>query len=344
MGQIYNTEKINIGVPNKIGVSLKRDAELFEVFKNNSMEINLNRFLSALILGYYYGYKEERNETVNQIKDMVSPFLRDQKMKDVLAENLMNEVLLPAVPKRKGKNPMRLSLKPTLETDQIITEIRNDTDSDDYPAQYLCRMFMSYCEKPIYERERIIYREKVDFLEEACREGREISFATTTNPNFIHHVIPYEIVYGAEEMFNYLLCQEYINNTRRNEAVSYRLCRINRPSYSRSSGSMDANVISYLEMMKKYGPQYAITEEIETCVRLSPAGQRTYRVIYFGRPTADKTERESDGSILYYFHSAHNQLFRYFIRFDPGDVEILYPNSLREKIYQHYADAMKTYE
>ena len=345
MAQISNTEKVNVYVPEKTGASLKRDAELFEIFRSDGKKINLNRFLSNLIVGYYNGYKQERNTKTAEVKQIVFPYLRDKKNQDAVAEEIMENVILPEVPRRKGKNPVRLSLKPTLETDQTITEIIQATGPDQSLSQYLYRMFMSYSEKPVYERERIIFRSRVRFLEEACSDHSEITFATPNNPGLIHHVIPYELVSGPDETFNYLLCQEHSVFHQQNEAKSYRLCRINRPGYYHTSGTLEESVVQYMEKMKRIAPQFSINEEKEICVRLTPPGQRSYRMVYTGRPSPDRIETGRDDECsLYYFSCSQEQVYRYFLRFNVGEASVMYPAELRKRIYDYYREAMKAYE
>ncbi len=338
MRQISNTDKINIYVPELTGASLRRDAELFEIYRTGRMEVNMNRFLSGLISGYYNSYKMERNEKIRLIKGIIAPCLRDKREQDEIAGNIMERIMLSSIPKRKGRNPVRLPLKPTRETDQIITEIRDTLGETDYLSQFLCRMFISYCEKPGYERERIIFRDNLSFLEDACRERREISFATTVKPDVIHHVIPYEVVPGKEEIFNYLLCQEYNDYKERNEAKSYRLCRINSPGYYHNSGTMENQIINRLEKMKRTAPQYAINEEVESCLSLTKAGQLAYMQIYTGRPDPDRTEKdpEGEGRMLYYFSCSQEQIFRYLQRFNIGEVKILYPEILKRKLADYF--------
>lgn len=323
---------------------IRSDAEQFEIYKANGEDINLNRFLSMLIVGYYNGYKQERNETAEAIRELVAPHVRSNRQKDELTEQIMEHVVLPEVSRRKGKQSVALSLKPTYDTDQIIAEINQSLiGTSDYISQYLRRMLMSYCEKPIYEREKIIFHEKVEFLEEACALGREVSFTTIYNPKVIHHVIPYELTHGSEERFNYLLGQEYNKTLKRNIAVSFRLCRINRPSYYLSSGTLEESTREYLEKTKKSSPQYAINEDTETCVRLSENGQQSFKSIYFGRPAPKRREKEKDGSMLYYFQSSLDQLYRYFVRFNAGEAEVLYPEQLRERLRRFYESALKVY-
>ncbi len=343
MGYVNNTEKINVYVPDATGRTLKNDAELFEVLKQTGKEINMNRFLSMLLLGYYNGYKQEQNETLSRIRKVLETNEVEDNHINQLAEDLMNQVILQEIPKRKGKNPVKLPLKPTTETDQSITEIISSLSPNDYISQYLCRMFMSYCEKPIYERERIIYHDNMRFLEEACRDHSEISFTLPRKPGLIHHVIPYAVVCGSEEMYNYLLCQEYNSFTRKNEARSFRLCRIQRPSYHYPSGVLDERIIHYLELMKNLGPQYAINEETETCVKLTSSGQQLFRRIYIGRPAANRKEEMEDGTALYYFNGSLDQLYLYFRRFDAGEAEILYPDKLRTRLKQFHEEAIKLY-
>ena len=203
---------------------------------------------------------------------------------------------------------------------------------------------MSYCEKPTYEREKVIYRHRADFLEEACRDHSEITFATPNNPGLIHHVIPYELAAGPEETFNYLLCQEYSEYHQRNEAKSYRLCRINRPGYYYTSGTLEGTVVDNLEKMKRVAPQYAINEDAESCVRMTAAGQRSFRMIYTGRPSPDRIEAENDDAALYYFRCSKEQVYRYLLRFNAGEAIVLYPEDLRMRIHDYYREAINVYE
>ena len=338
---MLENEKFKVGVPAKAFISLNRDAEQFEIYRDNGTEINTNGFLSLLIVGYYKKYKQERSEKISRIREIVGPGVRLPKKPDEIAERIMEEIILPEVPKRKGKNPERFSLTPTRETDHIISEIKGFGGSY---TDYLCRMFMSYCEKPVHERERIIFCENVAFLEEACRKKREITFFTGSNPRHFHRVIPYELAVGAGEMNNYLLCQEYIPDRQRNEAISYRLCRIMNPDYSDNPGVLEEGVARHLEMMKKRGPQYAINEENVICVRFTPEGQDSYRKIYFARPAADRIEMQEDGSALYWFSDTPDLVFRFVIRFKAGEAVAVSPPEFRERVYRHFRESAASYE
>ena len=341
--EAMENEKFKVGAPVETYICLKRDADQFEIHREDGSGINMNGFLSLLIVNYYRKYKQERNEKTGQIREIIGPWVHSRKKTEELAEQIMEKVVLPAEQVRRGMNPDRLSITPTRETDRIISEIRG---KDKHYAQYLSRMFMSYCEEPLYERERIIFRESTDFLVKACKEHKEIVFTTNNNPKLIHHVIPYDLVVGSDEMNNYLLGQEFNSFTERNEPVSYRLCRIIRPDYSDISGTLDSEVVRRLELTKKRNPQYAITEDSDICVKLTPAGQKSYRQIYFAKPEVDRDRIESleDGCALYHFDAPQDMVFRFVIRFRPGEAEVISPPELRERVYRHFRESVLPYE
>ena len=339
-------EKIDIYVPENIGSMLEHDAEMFEILKTdrktNRTTINKNKFLSMLILGYYKDYVSEAISAKKAIIAAIDTDLISSDDKTTIAENILKNVVLPAVPLRKGKNPKKLSLKPTATTETLLKQI--DRDIDDFISQYFCRMFMSYCNKPFSQRERIIFKEKYDTLLNACTTSQIIYFRTIWNKNAIHKVIPYKIVTGPEELFNYLLCAEINPITQEQETKTYRLNRIHETiNCCENTGIIEDSVKEHLEMMNKYGPAYCINDDEETHVRLTDDGVRDFSRIYFGRPIVDSI-KEHDGVHDYYFKGSKDQIYLYFRRFGNGDAEIISPASLRTKMIDFHAKALNKYE
>lgn len=336
-------EKINIYVPETVGTLLNNDASLFEIFKKDGYTINRNRFLSLLIIGYYNSYVLESRQKFELLQEKLQDYLPDPNITNQIAECILNQVILPEVPKRKGKNPVKLSLKPTEETDGIIQNIMDELQMDDYVSQYFCRMFISYAEKPLYERERIIFKDNGQILLLACDKNRPITFSTIWNTKVVHEVVPYELTVGQDEMFNYLLCQERNIKTGKLEARAYRLNRITRVNFSPSTAILSEKIRHYLERMKKSGAQYPINDEDEICVRLTDYGVISYNRIYHGRPRYDRIEHTEDGH-LYYFHCSKDQIFFYFRRFEAGAAEVLYPKPLRGRMIRFHAMALAAYK
>lgn len=336
-------EKINIYVPENIGTMLESDASLFEVYKKDGRTINKNKFLGMLITGYYGDYvTEARNAYETIIASIKTEKLTDLE-KEQIAEVILKDVVLPTVPSRKGKNPSRLSIKPTKDNEALIDQIMHNLGGDDYISQYFCRMFMSYCEKPFRKREQIIFKDNYEALNMACMARKSITFKTIWNTQIIHEVIPYKVVAGPEEMFNYLLCAEINAETGKQEARTYRLNRIDRINYGRSMKHIDAAVKHYLDLMLWYGPQYMIKDDGESCVRLTDSGVRNFSRIYYGRPMVERVEEREDGH-YYFFKGSKDQVFFYFRRFGYDDAEIISPEPLRLKMIEFHSKACEMYQ
>jgi len=334
-------EKINIYVPESVGRILNSDAALFEIFKRDGRTVNKNRFLSMLITGYYSQYVSEFHDKYDSIMKILSS-VQPENRRMQMADEILKTVILPEVPARKGRNPKKLSLKPTKDTESLIIKIMTDLGDTDFISQYFCRLMMSYCDRPLNEREQIIFRNNYEMLAAACEAGKPIAFTTIWNRTVVHEVVPYKVVVGQGEMFNYLICAEKNVRTGEQEAKSYRLNRITNLNYSSKMDFITKLVKSYLDMMLRYGPQFAINSDEEICVKLTNAGEKSYNRIYYGRPTVDHIEHDGDNH-YYYFKCAQDQIFLYFRRFTGDSAEIIRPVALRQQMQRFHKDALEQY-
>ena len=66
-----------------------------------------------------------------------------------------------------------------------------------------------------------------------------------------HEVLCYDLAFSNEELYNYLLCQEYNKVTGQYEAVTYRLSRLANLHLCKTHSEMKTEVKRHLEMMKK---------------------------------------------------------------------------------------------
>lgn len=335
-------EKINIYVPENVGAIIEYDASMFEVYKKDGKTINKNKFLSLLITGYHEDYVSDSRAAYEKIINAINLGRMSNKEKERIAKDILDRVVLPIVPSRKGKNPAKFSIKPTKDTEALIEHILLDLEGDRYISQYLCRMFMSYCKMPFSKREKIIFRGNYEAILKACSDKKSISFNTIWNRKRIHEVIPYKIVVGSEEMFNYLLCAEINADTGKQEAKAYRLNRIDRIYSGRSICTIDGVIQNYLEMMIQRGPQYEINDDEETCVKLTDAGLKSFSRIYYGRPKVDRIEKKEDYS-LYYFMGSKDQVFLYFRRFRGNEAVIVSPQWLRNKMARFHKESYIAY-
>ena len=336
-------EKINIYVPQNIGVLLENDVVQFEILKKDGYTVNKNKFLTMLIQGYYETYMQEAQNKYKSICGILADKGLTKETQSEIANEILTKMILPEVPTRKGKNPIRLSLKPTKETTPLIKHILEDLGAEDYISQFFCRMLMSYSENPFWIREHILFKENYEFLAKACEEECPVRFTTIWNVVDMHEVIPYKIVVGQEEMHNYLLCGEKNKITGKWEAKSYRLNRINNLRFGNNRIPLSRDVKLNLDKMIYYAPQHAINQQREICIKLSEKGVRLMNRIYRGRP---KVERKvTDGNkYYYYFMCSEEQVFWYFSRFAGKDAEIIYPDDCRNRMIEFHKKTTDVYE
>lgn len=333
-------EKINIYVPPMIGAMLERDMEMFEIYKTTGRSLNWNGFLSMLIRGYYDTYVQENKDLYDRIMSALEPIPMNEVQRRKAAESILNNVIRPDGNKRGGKGSRHLSLKPTSSTEDLIQRITQS--SDDYISQYFRGMLMSYCEKPFSQRERIIFKDNYEKLCQYCKKQQPIYLSTIWEEGIVHEVVPYAMAIGPEEMFNFLLCQEENTVTHNMEAKAFGLRRIKRVNASDKMLHIDPKVYEHLKTMEKVGPQYAINDDEEICVRLTDKGLTAYRRIYFGKPKYTRMDKK-DEDYYQYYRCSKEQVYLYFRKFDPEIVEVIEPESLRERMKSFYESGTKTY-
>ena len=336
-------DKKDICVPEWVGKRVEEDTESFEFYKKDG-NLNKNLFLRHLVVGYYYDYLNNNKKKINDISDILLNNNVPEESINEISESILKSVVLPPVPTRKGKNPKKLSLKPSKDMATLMLTIERNLGPSDSLSQYLCRMIMSYCELPFSEREKIIFSDLFSEIERYCasnnKTGTVISIRTIWKPDIIHNVIPYKITTAKDERYNYLLCAEITNGKQ--EARAYRINRIIDIEESGSSLISD-EIRKNLDRMLIDGANFRIKNDDENAiVRLTQDGILSYKRIYNGRP---KPYRICDNGETcdYYFDGSNEQLFLYFRRFG-SDAEIISPKSLRERMHRFYSDGAALYD
>ena len=328
-------DKIYIYVPYQIKSTLDKDADYFEIHKSNSDEINKNGFLSMLLLGYYDRYIAETEEKTCKILSVLNRHCINGDDSIEIANELLQETMLPAPISKKDKNNQKLSLKTTKETSALISNIRWNLPDNSSLSRYLCGILSAYCEKPLYERERIIFKNEYDSLLKACSSGTDTYFSLKWNPKKHHKVIPYSLEVGKEELFNYFLCVEKNEATGKQEPRTYRLNGITNVISIGTKSIIPDNLKHLLDKTIQYGPQYVIKKEAESIIRLTGAGKNKFNRIYYGRPPYERIEIKSDG-YYYHFRCSTEQLRLYFNRFDGNLFEIIAPEELKNDMLEFH--------
>lgn len=335
-------EKIYVFIPEHIKKKLESDCELFEIYKKNGESINFNSFCNLLILGYDDKFLNENNNSRSIINNELKKYILYKENQEHLTTKLIKSINTIDEYNIESDSLVKISFKPTNDTADIVFRIKNEYAEKRKTSEYFRMMFIRYCSKPMYIRERIIFSQKYKYIENACNNKKYLTFSTIWNPKKYIKVMPYKIVVG-QEMYNYLICAGLNNVTGKQEAKTFRINRIANYSTYNDNEVINDNVINHLEKMAVNGPQYAINDDEKYCVRLTSKGIKSFNRIYYGRPV--KVDEEKIGEdYYYYFNASENQMFLYFRRFGFGEAEIISPKRLRDKIIRFHKDALKMYE
>ena len=336
-------EKINIYVSAELKAQIQNDAMYFEIFKNNHREININRFLSLFLCGYYDRYTLENYNSHQAIIDVLKDHDLSEAEQFEVADRILKKIAIPTDEEFQSKKSVAISLKPTSETHRILNSIENVLGGRDTKSQYIRRMLISYFQKAMWQREQIIFNENYQCILESCKTGKPLLFSYIWEKNTLHKVTPYKVVSGTDGMFNYLICIETNPRSGNQEVRSYRLNRIDMVSIGYASQTVSKELKMLCEKTIATAPQYAINTNVEICVKLNDDGEKLYNRIYFGRPKYSRVEDKDDGH-YYYFECSEEQVFHYFRRFDNGKALVLTPDKLVQRMSDFYHTAAKAYE
>lgn len=337
--RMADREKISIYLPEKAARALSEDAMRFEILKKDGITVNRNRFLAMLFQGYYESYARECRDRYEAVRGCLAPYLGEKQVLEEAAEAVLKRALLPLSREKREEPAKKCSFKPTADTEGILQEIENDLSPADSLSGYLCRMLLVYCEKPLPERERILFQETYEKLQAAAAAKRCVTFSTARRPDLLHTVLPTGVFVGQDEMYNYLLCMEKDPETGEERTATFRLNRIRNLRSSAVRMTLTPEEKRDLDRMREHGAQYTIRGDLPAVLALTEKGMRMYLQVYQGRPKPDRIE-ERDGLHWFYFSCSEDQLFFYFRKFEGGTLRIQEPDSLRARLLAFHEGAL----
>lgn len=317
-------EKIKVAVSEDLLKILDRDVESFE-FRKKDLSLNKNSFINTLISSYFDAFNEKEKEMtakLNEIADKCG--LRDEK-KDKFIEMIVRNSYKEY--QKKDNYSKAISFRPIKKNLYTIDYIENNLLAGSSLSDYFRRMFASYCSLPQYQRERILFKDIYNKVEEAIRRKKKIYVSTRFNAGNRTPISPYSFAVVKEETYNYLLGK---NEDYRN----FRLSKIKDVIIINEDTSFTAEDKAHFERMIKYGPQYFYSnEEEEAEIILTPKGQNLFRSFYVYRPLVDRIEGDH-----YFFKCSLDQLFQYFSRFG-SECYVIKPQTLKRRLIKYYRNA-----
>ncbi len=330
-------EKIRVNLPKRTHDLLLKDAENFEFFKKDG-SLNKNAFINRLILNYHLDYAKKQKEMLGIITSSISKLDDDPFLLEEAGYRILNRLNLNQYGTDENSE-VHISFRPVRDSSNTIEFIESHELRGSSRSNYYRMLFDSYCSLPQDKRERIIFRDIVEPIEEAIAEDRQIYLLSKNNyllgrPGLILN--PYSLSLTREELYNYLLAE--ISDV--GAVRTTRLCRIRNIRILPEKRVFTDTVKEKLEKMVFNGPQYPYQDEEDEPIRVrfTEEGLRMFKVYYLHRPVP----RSIEGNI-YTFDCSHMQALTYFSRFGENAL-ILEPNKLSMDMLNYYRSAEEKYE
>ena len=151
-------QKSKIAVSAALKAVLAKDAESFEFFKRDGRTINMNAFLSKLIVNYSETFRTRRSALIDRLKAELFAALDigDERAEEI-ARGFVSRAMRLHFKDGGGKLCESVSVKPTDETRGIFRLIADNELKGSTFSEYFRGMFESYAQMPQDERKKLIF-------------------------------------------------------------------------------------------------------------------------------------------------------------------------------------------
>lgn len=321
-------ETIRVPLPAEIVNILSNDVKSFDLLKPSGKP-NKNELYTRIIVNYSGEFKGRLSDIT---KDAVK-MLNDNILPADLLREICEHIQFFSLPLKSRKLNSSISIKPNKQSKNILSDIINDSSYGSNRTAFLRNMFAFYAMQPAEKREKIVFKDIYDKIYEAMKNKQNIILKLNNKKSY-PAISPYDIVSSKEELHLYLLSQ----GVEDKRIYSTRLSKIHSvTALSKGKIDIEEENVSIFEKMKKHGPQFRYEPgENGAIVELTDIGKARYDSIYIHRP---EPCNDVSNSNIYHFDCSHEQLFRYFSRFDEG-FYVVEPESLRNRILEFHRKAI----
>ena len=325
------TEKYKIYVPEEMKSRLENDAGLFEFTKKDGT-VNLNAFLKELIVNYFDQYQDNRKQLLDTIlSDLEKLSSISAADVNVIADRIINGYMRSS--KHSTARNTAITLTLSRRSLDIMRSIENNLLGQISLSQYINDMLESYLSIARSDREKIIFKEVFEALNDAIKKNRIITFSSTSVSDMVFTIRPYMIAASKEEQCNYLLCTD----NRYHQPRTFRISRIRALYTTSDCFTPNEKVRKRLMEIAIRNPQSA-SKNVRATVILTELGIRKFHMITKNRP--DISKREGN---VFYFDWPKKQLEDYFGRFGEEAV-IVSPLDCRLSMTAFYSKALEAYK
>lgn len=315
-------EKIKINISPTTMEILSNDMEKFSFSKNNKLQ--QNAFLNILINNYYQEFIKTKENQINLIENVLRDCDKDSKsLAALIAEKLAKN-------DAKDLKPFSVTLnfKPSHIASSAIEYICYYCLKDYSLSEFLRMLLVSYTRLHPLVREKIIFKDFVESINQSIKKGVNIIYRLKENSS-LKQGRPIVMVNSKEELFNYVILK------KDDAIISVKLSNFKYISLIKEHYDLSQKDLDIVEKMQTNNPSFLYQgNEEEIHVKLTYEGEKMYLSHYIHRPPYLRKENGN-----YYFNCSYFQAYIYFQRFGKEAI-IISPKSLQKKLLSFYQKAV----
>lgn len=298
------------------------DIEAFRFFKKDE-STNKNLFINKLIYNYHYLF----NKNIDTYESYLKEIFKEKKLNNNDINDLIEKISRANIKKEEIKEKdYPLTFVTTSKYESVFIDIEDNYLSRYSFSEYIRMLLISYSKKNQDERERVLFKEEIDLINNAIKENKKIIFSFN---NELIESNPIGIFSTKDHQFLYLV---YYYKTNYYPLNLYKLTSLRKSRNIKDE--LTKEEIDKLKELLKGDVEFISPNYIDVKVEFSKEGIKKYKKIFINRPNPYKKEDN-----IYYFYASSNQLFFYLSRFGK-DVKILNNKSLQSKLYFFYKEGM----
>lgn len=315
-------EKIKINISPMTMEILSNDMEKFSFSKNNKLQ--QNAFLNILINNYYQEFIKIKENQINLIENVLRDCDKDSKsLAALIAEKLAKN-------DTKDLKPFSVTLnfKPSHIASSAIEYICYYCLKDYSLSEFLRMLLVSYTRLHPLVREKIIFKDFVESINQSIKKGVNIIYRLKENSS-LKQGLPIVMVNSKEELFNYVILK------KEDAIISVKLSNFKYINLIKEHYDLSQKDLDIVEKMQTNNPSFLYQgNEEEIHVKLTYEGEKMYLSHYIHRPPYLRKENGN-----YYFNCSYFQAYIYFQRFGKEAI-IISPKSLQKKLLSFYQKAV----
>lgn len=321
-------ENYTVKVATIVFDALEQDVDMFN-------QSNRNRLINKIVLTYLK--IKDTDDVSEKIYLDISNYIKDLKNNEKKIRDKIKNDLYENINIEKNKNVKTLNFRLSNETYESCISLG-------YPAGYFDTTFFRtvfdwYLSKPKHKRERIVFYNEYDKLQDAIKREVEVKLEIKLGVSDVlklNSCYPLELFSAKDENYNYLLSSSddgKIYPTRLSNILKLNLIqkKFNISSEIRKKAKEKAE--------KKY---YTWGEAQKIVIKLTENGYHKYKIISHLRPkVVEKIKEEKDSkTYILTFNEPEDVMMYYFPQFGK-EFQVLEPESLKNKFKNFYSEALE---